>query len=166
MTSLVLSPTDFDYMGEALRLAAKAASEGEVPVGAVVVYQDRIIGRGYNRPIALCDPSAHAEMMALREAAQVLSNYRLPEAELFVTLEPCVMCVGVIQHARIRRVVFGASDLKTGACGSAVDVLRHNHLNHHVKEVVGGMREAECIACLRDFFRERRLAQKNNQSKE
>jgi tRNA(adenine34) deaminase len=152
--------TDFDYMGEALSLAQQAAKEGEVPVGAVVVYNGKIIGRGYNRPIALCDPSAHAEMMALRDAARYLGNYRLPDAELFVTLEPCVMCVGAIQHARIKRVIYGATDPKTGACQSVLPLLEHSQLAHHLESCVAGVREAEAVAILRTFFQERRRMQK------
>ncbi|MES2207096.1 MAG: tRNA adenosine(34) deaminase TadA [Pseudomonadota bacterium] len=148
--------THNDWMHEALLLADQAALEGEVPVGAVVVYQGNIIGRGYNRPISLCDPSAHAEMLALRDAAKTVGNYRLPGAELFVTLEPCVMCAGLIQHARVQRVVFGAYDLKTGACGSIINVFENTALNHHTHEVVSGVLADESIHKLRTFFRARR----------
>src|SRR6185436_5904770 len=113
---------DEQFMREALALAARAADAGEVPVGAVVVSDGRIIGRGYNRPIASDDPTAHAEIVALREAAAAMHNYRLPGCELFVTLEPCAMCVGAMIHARVARVVYGARDPKTGACGSVVDL--------------------------------------------
>lgn len=142
-------------MDEALRLAAEAAVSGEVPVGAVVVRDGEIIGRGYNQPIARADPAAHAEIMALRDAGQRLGNYRLPGCDLVVTLEPCVMCAGAIQHARIRHVVFGARDPKTGACGSVVDLFAESRLNHHAT-VQGGVREREAAALLQAFFAERR----------
>lgn len=143
------------FMDEALRLAAEAAVSGEVPVGAVVVRDGEIIGRGYNQPIARADPAAHAEIMALRDAGQRLGNYRLPGCDLVVTLEPCVMCAGAIQHARIRHVVFGARDPKTGACGSVVDLFAESRLNHHAT-VQGGVREREAAALLQAFFAERR----------
>jgi len=151
-----MATTDFDWMGEALRLADEASQAGEVPVGAVVVYQGEIIGRGFNRPISTHDPSAHAEMVALREAAVKLGNYRLPGTELFVTLEPCVMCAGLIQHARVQRVVFGAHDPKTGACGSVLNLFDDSVLNHHAREVVSGVRAEESVGRLRAFFRARR----------
>ena len=142
-------------MREALALAAEAAAAGEVPVGAVVVRGGEIVGRGYNRPITSSDPTAHAEIVALREAAQALGNYRLPGCDLYVTLEPCAMCVGAMVHARIARVVYGARDPKTGACGSIVDLPALAQWNHHGL-FSGGLLEAECGAVLRRFFAERR----------
>ena len=142
-------------MREALALAGQAAAAGEVPVGAVVVRDGRIIGRGSNRPISSHDPTAHAEIVALREAAAAEGNYRLPGAQLYVTLEPCAMCVGAIVHARIGRVVFGAADPKTGACGSIVDLPAIAHWNHH-GVFSGGLLGEECAAQLRRFFAERR----------
>jgi len=142
-------------MREALALATQAAAAGEVPVGAVVVRDGRVIGRGYNRPITSNDPTAHAEIVALREAAAAEGNYRLPGCELYVTLEPCAMCVGAMVHARIARVVYGTTDPKTGACGSIVDLPALASWNHHgVFE--GGVLADECGAILRRFFAERR----------
>ena len=142
-------------MREALALAAEAAAAGEVPVGAVVVRAGRVIGRGYNRPISSSDPTAHAEIVALREAARAEGNYRLPGCELYVTLEPCAMCVGAMVHARIARVSFGAADPKTGACGSIVDLPAIAHWNHH-GVFSGGLLADECSAVLRRFFADRR----------
>lgn len=142
-------------MDEALALAAQAAAIGEVPVGAVVVRGGTIVGRGYNRPIGTHDASAHAEINALRDAGQRLGNYRLPDCELFVTLEPCAMCAGAILHARIARLVFGARDPKTGAAGSVVDLFSEPRLNHHT-EVIGGIADARCGELLSRFFAERR----------
>lgn len=147
--------TDTDFMQEALRLAVEAAAAGEVPVGAVVVKDGAIIGRGYNQPISGSDPTAHAEIMALREAGRALGNYRLVDCDLYVTLEPCVMCSGAIMHARIRRVIFAAQDPKTGACGSAIDLFAQPHLNHHA-EVSSGFLAPESVALLQDFFAQRR----------
>ena len=146
---------DQGYMRAALELARAAESAGEVPVGAVVVRGGEIVGRGYNAPILRHDPSAHAEMAALRDAAQRLGNYRLPGCELFVTLEPCAMCAGAILHARIARVVYGARDPKTGAAGSVIDLFAEGRLNHHAV-VQGGLLEAECSAMLSQFFARRR----------
>lgn len=143
------------YMCEALALARQAAAAGEVPVGAVVVKDGAIIGRGYNQPISRSDPSAHAEIMALRAAAQHLGNYRLVDCELIVTLEPCSMCAGAIMHARIARVVFGAADPKTGACGSVVNLFGESRLNHRT-QVVGGVLADESGVLLREFFAGRR----------
>ena len=142
-------------MRMALELAARAAAAGEVPVGAVVVKDGEVIGRGYNRPITSNDPTAHAEIVALREAAAAAGNYRLPGCELFVTLEPCAMCVGAMVHARIARIVYGARDPKTGACGSIVDLPALAQWNHH-GAFEGGLLEAECGALLKEFFAERR----------
>ncbi len=146
---------DADYMGIALELAREAARLDEVPVGAIVVRDGAIIGRGFNQPIARHDPTAHAEVMALRDAAARLGNYRLPGCTLYVTLEPCAMCIGAIFHARIARVVFGAPDPKTGAAGSVIDLFAEERLNHHA-EVVGGVRAEECGALLSAFFAARR----------
>jgi tRNA(adenine34) deaminase len=144
-----------NFMREALALAEQAAAAGEVPVGAVVVRDGQVVGRGSNRPISSQDPTAHAEIVALREAAARLGNYRLPGCELYVTLEPCAMCVGAMVHARIARVVFGTTDPKTGACGSIVDLPAIAHWNHH-GVFTGGMLATECAALLRRFFADRR----------
>jgi tRNA(adenine34) deaminase len=149
-------PTDAErWMREALVLARLAQERGEVPVGAVVVREGAIVGRGGNAPVAAHDPTAHAEIAALRDAARALGNYRLPDCELYVTLEPCAMCAGAIMHARIRRLVFGASDPKTGACGSVVDLFADRRLNHHAT-IVGGVAAEECGALLSSFFATRR----------
>ena len=142
---------DAGYMAEALVLARAAQERGEVPVGAIVVRDDAIIGRGGNAPIAANDPTAHAEIAALREAARVVGNYRLPGCSIYVTLEPCAMCAGAILHARIGRLIYGASDPKTGACGSVVDLFGETRLNHHAA-VVGGVLADECGKLLSDFF--------------
>jgi tRNA(adenine34) deaminase len=146
---------DERFMRHALRLARRAQEEGEVPVGAVVVLDEQVIGEGWNRPISASDPTAHAEIQAMRAAASTRKNYRLVGATLYVTLEPCAMCVGAMFHARIRRVVFGASDPKTGAAGSAVDLFSQKNLNHHAL-VQGGVLAAECGTLLSDFFASRR----------
>lgn len=151
--------TDADYMRHALELADQSQAAGEVPVGAVVVKDGEIVGRGFNAPILRHDPSAHAEIMALRDAAQRLGNYRLVGCNLFVTLEPCLMCAGAIMHARIARVVYGASDPKTGACGSVLDAFAERRLNHHT-EVMGSVLAEECGAMLSNFFAMRRTQQK------
>ena len=150
-----MAADDQGFMGEALRLAGQAALAGEVPVGAVVVKDGRVIGRGYNRPITSHDPTAHAEIVALREAAAAEGNYRLPGCELYVTLEPCAMCVGAMVHARLARIVYGATDPKTGACGSIVDLPALASWNHHGR-FEGGLLADECAALLRAFFAERR----------
>jgi tRNA(adenine34) deaminase len=146
---------DEDYMRMALNLARDAAAAGEVPVGAVIVQDGKVIGRGFNQPIGAHEPSAHAEVRALRDAAYRLQNYRLPGCTLYVTLEPCAMCVGAILHARIGRVIFGASDPKTGACGSVINLPSEERLNHHA-EFSGGVLSAECAELLKLFFAERR----------
>ena len=146
---------DMEFMQIALSLAAEAAAQGEVPVGAIVVKDGVIIGRGSNAPISQHDPSAHAEIQAMRAAAKTLGNYRLVDCTLYVTLEPCAMCAGAIQHARIARLVFGASDPKTGACGSVIDLMAEQKLNHHT-EVSGGLLADECGAMLSRFFAGRR----------
>jgi tRNA(adenine34) deaminase len=150
---------DEDFMREALKLARQAEQCGEVPVGAVVVRDNDIVGRGYNAPISRHDPTAHAEMMALRDAAQHLGNYRLPGCELFVTLEPCLMCVGAMFHARVARVVYGAKDPKTGAAGSVLNLFTATELNHHAR-IEGGVLAEECGAILSNFFAARRAQQK------
>ena len=142
-------------MRAALDLASEAAAAGEVPVGAVVVKDGEVIGRGYNRPITTSDPTAHAEIIALREAARSLGNYRLTGCELYVTLEPCAMCVGAMVHARLARVVYGAADPKTGACGSIIDLPGLATFNHHGR-FEGGVLADECSGVLKRFFAERR----------
>lgn len=153
--------TDTDYMRAALELAAQAEAAGEVPVGAVVVLNGEIVGRGFNAPILRHDPSAHAEMQALRDAALRIGNYRLPGCELYVTLEPCMMCAGAIMHARVARVVYGASDYKTGVCGSVIDAFAELRLNHHA-EVTGGVLAEECGLMLSSFFARRRAQKKQD----
>ncbi len=147
--------SDAAFMREALALAAEGEMRGEVPVGALLVRDGEVIGRGFNQPIGSADPTAHAEVAALRAAAAHLRNYRLTDCTLYVTLEPCAMCAGAIQHARIERLVFGAGDPKTGACGSVIDLFSNERLNHHT-HVVGGVLAAECGALLRRFFAARR----------
>jgi tRNA(adenine34) deaminase len=149
------SERDRRFMALAQQAADEARRAGEVPVGAVIVLGDEVIATGFNHPICGHDPSAHAEMAALRDAAQKLRNYRLPGCELYVTLEPCLMCAGAIMHARISRVVYGAADPKTGACGSVVDAFANPQLNHHTT-VQGGVLAAECGHALKNFFAERR----------
>jgi tRNA(adenine34) deaminase len=146
---------DEAFMREALALAREAAGVDEVPVGAVVVIDGAIVGRGFNQPIRRHDPTAHAEVMALRDAAARVGNYRLPGSTLYVTLEPCVMCSGAIMHARVGRVVFGARDPKTGAAGSVIDLYAEARLNHHA-DIVGGVLAEECGALLSGFFAARR----------
>lgn len=143
------------FMREAILQARAAECLGEVPVGAVVVREGVIIARGFNSPIGESDPTAHAEIAALRAAARALGNYRLPGCDLFVTLEPCAMCAGAIMHARLARVVYGARDPKTGVHGSILDLFAEERLNHHT-EVVGGILAEECSALLSGFFAERR----------
>ena len=147
--------TDTEYMQVALNLARQAALNGEVPVGAIIVKDNVIIGRGSNTPIGLHDPTAHAEIIAMREAAQHLGNYRLVDCTLYVTLEPCAMCSGAMQHARIKKLVYGASDPKTGACGSVINLMAEPKLKQHT-EVVGGVLAEECGAVLTAFFKQRR----------
>jgi tRNA(adenine34) deaminase len=147
--------TDEGFMRRALELARRAQDEGEVPVGALVVLEEKVIGEGWNRPISASDPTAHAEVQAMRAAAGSLRNYRLLGSTLYVTLEPCAMCVGAMFHARVRRVVFGAADPKTGAAGSTVNLFDEKRLNHHAL-VQGGVLAAECGALLSGFFASRR----------
>ena len=146
---------DEDFMRAALELAEQAGAAGEVPVGALVVKDGLVIGRGHNHPIRAHDPTAHAEIAALRAAAQHLGNYRLNGCELYVTLEPCVMCAGAILHARIARLIYGAADPKTGACGSVVDLFSEARLNHHTA-VADRVLVEDCAALLQRFFAARR----------
>ncbi|MBK9219083.1 MAG: tRNA adenosine(34) deaminase TadA [Uliginosibacterium sp.] len=150
-----MAENDEFFMREALALAREAGAADEVPVGAVVVCEGEIVGRGFNRPIGLHDPTAHAEIMALRDAARNLANYRIPGCTLYVTLEPCAMCSGAIFHARIARVVFGARDPKTGVAGSVMDLYAQERLNHHAT-IEGGVLAEECARLLSGFFAARR----------
>lgn len=157
MSDILLPGTDqdFTFMSRAMELARIAEAEGEVPVGAVIVRDGSIIAEGWNRPISTSDPTAHAEIVALRAAAQVLKTYRLLETTLYVTLEPCAMCAGAMVHSRVRRVVYGATDPRAGAAGSVFNIVQHAALNHRV-ELTGGVRSEECAALLRGFFLARR----------
>jgi tRNA(adenine34) deaminase len=146
---------DSYWMRQALELARRAAAAGEVPVGAVLVIGDEVLGEGWNQPISVCDPTAHAEIVALRAAAARLGNYRLVGSTLYVTLEPCPMCAGALVHARVARVVFGAADPRAGAAGTVFDLLQAAALNHRA-EVTGGVLAEECGTLLREFFRARR----------
>jgi len=150
---------DIFWMQHALELAKRAESEGEVPVGAVVVYDDQVIGEGWNRPITDNDPTAHAEIMALRSAAKKINNYRLIDTTLYVTLEPCIMCTGAIIHSRVKRVVYGALDPKAGASESAFSILGTDCLNHKV-EVNNGILSEDCGRILTAFFRNKREEKK------
>lgn len=152
---------DHYFMQAALELAQKAQDCGEVPVGAVVVQNGLIIGHGYNRPISTADPAAHAEIMAMRAAGSHLGNYRLLGCTLYVTLEPCTMCIGAIFHARIQRLVYAAADPKTGACGSVIDLPAETRLNHHL-QVEAGMMATEASILLKQFFAQRRKASERN----
>jgi len=146
---------DTNFMQEALLLAQQAAALGEVPVGALVVHNGVVIGRGFNQPITSKDPTSHAEIVALRDAAKALDNDRLVDCTLYVTLEPCAMCVGAMLHARLSRVVWGAAEPKSGACGSVINLAGESKLNHHT-EFVGGVLPEESGAILKAFFRQRR----------
>ncbi|RLM14258.1 tRNA adenosine(34) deaminase TadA [Gibbsiella quercinecans] len=147
------------WMRQALQLALRAQEEGEVPVGALLVLDNQVIGEGWNRPIGRHDPTAHAEIMALRQGGAVLQNYRLLNATLYVTLEPCVMCAGAMIHSRIGRLVYGAADIKTGAAGSLLDILRHPGMNHQLA-ITAGVLADDCAGMLSAFFRQRREQQK------
>jgi tRNA(adenine34) deaminase len=151
----ITTDQDHRFMTAAIAEAKRAEAEGEVPVGAIAVAGGQIVGAGHNRPIGLGDPTAHAEILAIRSAASQLKAYRLAEVSIYVTLEPCVMCVGAMVNARISRVVYGARDEKAGALGSMYDIGRDGRLNHRF-EVVGGVMESECAEILREFFRARR----------
>ncbi len=153
---------DEDYMREALVQAQLAREKGEVPVGAVVVKDGAIVGRGFNQPISSHDPSAHAEVMALRDAAKNIGNYRLVDATLYVTFEPCAMCAGAIFHARVKRVVYGAAEYKTGAAGSIVNLFAEPRLNFHA-EIEGGVLAEACGRLVSEFFAERRRENKGGQ---
>jgi tRNA(adenine34) deaminase len=146
---------DAVFMGLALDEARRAVAEGEVPIGAVVVLDGQVIGEGHNRPIASMDPTAHAEIVALRQAARKLGNYRLPRATLYATVEPCPMCCGAVLHARLARVVYGATDPKAGAVSSLYRLLDDPRMNHEVA-VTGGVRSADCARLLAEFFKTRR----------
>ncbi len=150
-----MKPADIDFMRLALAEAQLAADLGEVPVGAVLVYQGQVIGKGFNQPISSKDPSAHAEMVALRQAALAQSNYRLPDTTLYVTLEPCTMCAGLLIHSRVSRLVFGASEPRAGAVISRAQVLDQAWMNHRI-EVEGGILSEECGSILKAFFKGRR----------
>ncbi len=154
-TNKIVDCRDEEFMAEALQLAKQAGDTEEVPVGAVVVRDNEIIGRGWNRNIGLNDPTAHAEIMAMRDAGQAIGNYRLPGCSLYVTLEPCPMCVGAMIHARFERLVYGASDPKTGAAGGKLDLLGDPAHNHKVT-AAGGCLAQECSSLLKAFFRQRR----------
>ncbi len=159
-----LAEADITFMRAAMVEAKRAETLGEVPVGAVLVVNGEIVGRGYNQPITRNDPSAHAEIMCLRDAALRLGNYRLPGSTLYVTLEPCAMCSGAIMHARVERIVFGAPDPKTGAVGSVVNLFAEERLNHHAT-VEGGVLAEECGALLSAFFAARRGKAKSGEGR-
>ncbi|MDQ5897067.1 MAG: tRNA(adenine34) deaminase [Pseudomonadota bacterium] len=165
MSESLFTPADERAMRLALDQALNAALIGEVPVGAVILRDGQLIATGYNRPITTHDPSAHAEMVALRHAAELLENYRLPDCELFVTLEPCAMCAMALMHARLKRVVFGAWDPKTGSAGSVIDLFAQPQLNHHTA-VQGGLLAEPCGDLLREFFARRRAEQKAQRQRE
>lgn len=148
--------TDEDYLHLALEQASLAEALGEVPIGAILVADGAIIASAHNRTVCDHDPTAHAEILALRAGGLVLGNHRMGGASLYVTLEPCIMCTGALIQARIDRLVFGAYDSRIGACGSAFDLARHRRLNHHIREIRGGVLEDECRTQLQRFFRERR----------
>jgi tRNA(adenine34) deaminase len=150
-----MTDEDLKFMKLALELAKKAELKNEVPVGALVVRDGKIIGRGMNTSISDYDPTSHAEINAIREAAKAIKNYRLKDCSIYVTLEPCAMCVGAIQHARIEKIIYGAPDPKTGACGSMIDLISVKEINHHA-EAIGGILEKECGQILKDFFLSKR----------
>lgn len=150
---------DLHWMQYALQLADRAEQSGEIPVGAVLVKDGVVLGEGWNQSIQLNDPSAHAEMLAIRQAAEKVGNYRLIDCTLYVTLEPCAMCAGLLVHSRVKRLVFGAKDAKTGAAGSVLDVVRHPVLNHQL-DVQDGLLAQQCANKLSEFFRRRRAEQK------
>ncbi len=148
--------SDKNWMQRAIELAQKAGAQDEVPVGAVVVYKDQIIGEGWNQPVSSKDPTAHAEIMALRDAGKKMGNYRLPDASMYVTLEPCVMCAGAIIHARLGKLVYAVEDPKTGACGSVFNLLQTDELNHRV-EVERGILADKCQSLIQTFFKKKRM---------
>jgi tRNA(adenine34) deaminase len=153
------SSIDEAFMQKAIELAGKAEALGEVPVGAVVVIDGLVVGEGYNQPISLHDPSAHAELIALKEAAKNIQNYRVSEATVYVTLEPCPMCAGAMLHGRVKRIVFGAFDEKTGALGSVMDLPNHPYSNHRI-DAQGGCLQRECSSQISTFFKKRRQQHK------
>lgn len=159
----LLTPSDEYWMARALELAGRGKALGEVPVGAVLVLEDKVIGEGWNRPISSCDPTAHAEIIALRQAAERLKNYRLPGSCLYVTLEPCTMCVGALIHARIERLVYGTTEPKAGVIESQCRLLESEFYNHRLR-CQGGVMASECQHQLSVFFRERRAAIKLQQA--
>jgi tRNA(adenine34) deaminase len=146
---------DRHWMRRALELARQAGRTDEVPIGALLVRGGTVLGEGWNQPITTCDPTAHAEIVALRQAAQLVGNYRLPGSTLYVTLEPCALCAGALVQARVARVVYGAGDSRNGACGSVFDILRNPAINHRA-EITGGVLDEDCAELLRGFFRDRR----------
>jgi len=150
-----MTDEDLKFMKLALGLAKKAELKNEVPVGALIVQNGEIIGQGMNTSISDHDPTSHAEINAIREAAKAIKNYRLKDCAIYVTLEPCAMCVGAIQHARIEKIIYGAPDPKTGACGSMIDLISVKEINHHA-EAIGGILEKECGQILKDFFLSKR----------
>jgi tRNA(adenine34) deaminase len=156
--------TDLKWMSYAIELASKAELQGEIPVGAVLVKDDEIIGQGWNQSITLNDPTAHAEVMAIRDAGQKVDNYRLVGSTLYVTLEPCPMCAGALVHSRIDKLVFGASDLKTGAAGSVMNIVTHEKLNHQL-DVISGVLQQECSQAISAFFKKRRQQKKADKLK-
>ena len=151
--------SDADWMAIALELASKAESNGEVPVGAIVVRDNQVIGKGFNQPIVSHNPAGHAEVLELQQAAEWLNNYRTVDTTLYVTLEPCPMCAGLMLHARVKRLVFGAYDQKSGAAGSVLNLLQHPQLNHQI-DIIGGVRAEECGQLLSSFFKRRRAEKK------
>lgn len=151
--------SDLQWMQCAFELAQKAGAQDEVPVGAVIVYVDKIIGEGWNQPISSNDPTAHAEIMALRDAGENIGNYRLPDATMYVTLEPCTMCAGALIHARLGKLIYAVEDPKTGACGSVFNLLQTDELNHKV-EIEKGVMEVECQSLIQSFFKQKRAIQK------
>ena len=150
-----MTDEDLKFMNLALELAKKAELKDEVPVGAVIVQDGKVIGSGMNTSISDHDPTSHAEINAIREAAKLIQNYRLKDCSIYVTLEPCAMCVGAIQHARIGKIIYGASDPKTGACGGMIDLIGIKEINHHA-EAMGGVVEKECSQILKNFFLSKR----------
>ncbi len=156
---------DKKFMQRAFELAQQAQSYNEIPVGAVVVYKGEIIGEGFNQSIMLNDPSAHAEMLAIRQAGQKIKNYRLLDCTLYVTLEPCPMCAGLLVHSRIKRIVFASKDLKTGSAGSAFNLIDNPQLNHHISQTDGVM-DNDCSQLLSDFFKRRRIEKKAERKKQ
>ncbi len=161
----VLQIHDQQFMQRAIELALQAEAINEIPVGAVVVYQGKIIGEGFNQSISLSDPSAHAEMQAIRQAGQYLNNYRLIDCSLYVTLEPCSMCAGLLVHSRIKRLIYGACDAKTGAAGSVFNLVAHEKLNHKI-DVNAGVMGKQCGEILSAFFKRRRQERKKEKHKQ